>query len=292
MESYPQEPLSHCLNCGEPIIKRFCPECGQEGTRSVAPLRKLLSELADHLFSFDSKLFATLRILLTKPGMLTTEYLEGRRQRYLAPFRMYVTMSAIFFLLLGVRTRVMPTYAASPKIHVNAPGVLTTNSFEGLPDSVTELERKVEAQGKKLNLVDHYLLRQVVQLKKVGLKGLVDKLIGNLPLMLFLLLPLFAVALKLVYWRSGRLYTEHLIFLLHCHALSFLALCLEFVPPGAVWTPILIIWLGTYFFLAMHRVYGQSIGKTLVKMGLLSCFYAAIFLICLMIVSIIAFLQT
>ncbi len=292
MESYPEELVAHCLNCGEPITKRFCPECGQEATRSATPLRKLLSELADHLFSFDSKLFATLRILLTKPGMLTTEYLEGRRQRYLAPFRIYVTMSAIFFLLLGFRTRVIPTYTASPIIHVNAPGVLTTNSFEGLPDSVTELEHKVEAQGKKLNLVDHYLLRQVVQLKKVGVKGLVDKLIGNLPLMMFLLLLLFACALKLVYWRSGRLYTEHLIFLLHCHALSYLALCLEFVPQGRLWTPLITIWLGTYFFLAMHRVYRQSIGKTLVKMALLSGFYAAIFLVCLMVVSIIAFLQT
>ena len=59
--------------------------------------------------------------------------------------------------------------------------------------------------------------------------------------MMFFLLPLFAVSLKLLYWRPKRLYVEHLIFLLHVHAFAFLLL-----------TPLLLLhpaWLlGSYCF--------------------------------------------
>jgi len=51
------------------------------------------------LFEIDSRLWRTLIPLLVRPGKLTLDYLEGRRARYMPPFRMYLVLSVIFFVI-------------------------------------------------------------------------------------------------------------------------------------------------------------------------------------------------
>ncbi|HLX93189.1 MAG TPA: DUF3667 domain-containing protein, partial [Puia sp.] len=59
--------------------------------------------LVSHFFyditHFDGKFFSTSKLLLTKPGFLSKEYMLGRRASYLNPIRMYVFTSAFFFLI-------------------------------------------------------------------------------------------------------------------------------------------------------------------------------------------------
>jgi hypothetical protein len=47
---------------------------------------------------FDSKFFSSVRYLLFRPGFLSSEYLRGKRVSYLNPIKMYVFISAVFFL--------------------------------------------------------------------------------------------------------------------------------------------------------------------------------------------------
>src|SRR5690606_27872822 len=56
-----------------------------------------------------------------------------------------------------------------------------------------------------------------------------DALLGAVPSTLFVLLPLFALMLKLAYLFRRRLYMEHLIVALHSHAFVCLVLLLVFV---------------------------------------------------------------
>lgn len=49
---------------------------------------------------FDSSFFHSVNHLIFKPGYLSSEYMKGRRVKYLHPIRMYVFSSALFFLLL------------------------------------------------------------------------------------------------------------------------------------------------------------------------------------------------
>lgn len=51
------------------------------------------------LFEIDSRLWRTIIPLLIRPGRLTLDYLEGRRARYMPPFRMYLVLSVIFFVV-------------------------------------------------------------------------------------------------------------------------------------------------------------------------------------------------
>ena len=114
---------------------------------------------------------------------------------------------------------------------------------------------------------------------------LVVRGVGNLPLMMFLLLPFYALLLKLLYIRSGRYYVEHIIYALHIHSFMFLTLGsalgwyltapwfgYEAAPPGllsfAFWA-----WILLYAWFAMKRMYGQGWWKTSIKYLMLGFSY-------------------
>lgn len=116
-----------------------------------------------------------------------------------------------------------------------------------------------------------------------------DALLGAVPSTLFVLLPVFALMLKVFYLFKRRLYMEHLIVALHSHAFLCLALLLMFVTmalqrwlapqdgflrasfsliEAALW-----IWMPVYLLLMQKRVYGQGWIMTLLKYSVLGICY-------------------
>jgi hypothetical protein len=92
------EATTLCQNCGADAPAKFCPECGQSTTVALPTLWGFLQEAVGAFFSYDHKLWATLRMLITRPGQLTVDYVEGRRVRYLAPFQLLFWLQALTFL--------------------------------------------------------------------------------------------------------------------------------------------------------------------------------------------------
>ncbi|MBS1604435.1 MAG: DUF3667 domain-containing protein [Bacteroidetes bacterium] len=88
------------MNCGTIVGERYCTHCGQENTEPKESLGHLIGHFFEDVTHFDSKLFTTLKDLVLRPGFLTKEYVAGRRVRYLNPIRMYIFISAVFFLAL------------------------------------------------------------------------------------------------------------------------------------------------------------------------------------------------
>jgi hypothetical protein len=93
---------------------------------------------------------------------------------------------------------------------------------------------------------------------------------------MFVLVPTFALLLKLMYLRRKRLYLEHLIFALHVHALAFIAFALSAGLGALDLAPSWHLdgWMAAapfgYLFVAMRRVYRQSLSVTALKaLGLL-----------------------
>ena len=80
--------------------ERYCTHCGQENTEPKESLGHLIGHFFEDVTHFDSKLFTTLKDLVLRPGFLTKEYVAGRRVRYLNPIRMYIFISAVFFLAM------------------------------------------------------------------------------------------------------------------------------------------------------------------------------------------------
>jgi hypothetical protein len=107
-------------------------------------------------------------------------------------------------------------------------------------------------------------------------------LIHSLPQMLFILLPLVALLLKLLYIRrKNYYYVNHGIFSIHFYIFSFIAMLFMFglsklnstLNWGFITFIEVIIGFGIFFYLykAMHNFYKQGRGKTIIKF-LILCF--------------------
>ena len=89
-----------CLNCNAAIYGRYCHVCGQENIEPKESFWHLVTHFFFDLIHFDGKFFSTLKYLLFKPGFLAAEHLKGRRADYLHPIRLYIFVSAFFFLIV------------------------------------------------------------------------------------------------------------------------------------------------------------------------------------------------
>ncbi|MBN8727104.1 MAG: DUF3667 domain-containing protein [Xanthomonadales bacterium] len=113
-----------------------------------------------------------------------------------------------------------------------------------------------------------------------------------LPQTMFVLLPLFALLLKLMYVFKRRLYMEHLMVALHSHAFIFLSLLLlallQLVLGWAEASAALLVaplrwlraamwaWLPLYLLLMQKRVYAQGWTMTLLKYSITGWCYVVL----------------
>ena len=117
----------------------------------------------------------------------------------------------------------------------------------------------------------------------------VARMFSVLPQTLFLLMPLFAVLLKIVYIFKRRLYMEHLMVALHSHAFIFMSLLLavaanllvDWAGASAAWAlpPLKLLrvaiwtWLPIYLFLMQKRIYRQGWFMTTLKYAVVGISY-------------------
>ncbi len=141
-------------------------------------------------------------------------------------------------------------------------------------------------------------IEQMLRLKAARVVSDPQQLVGTMidigPYLMFVLLPVFALLLKLLYLRQGRLYAEHIIFTLHMHALTFVAFALSTLLDTADVAQLseLSTWVAVspfvYVVVAMWRVYGQGLPTTLAKSFLLFLTYSIILVVGLVLLAIAA----
>ncbi|MEL7448142.1 MAG: DUF4286 family protein [Pseudomonadota bacterium] len=89
-----------CRNCGAALMGQYCATCGQRDKHRMISLLELFRDFIGDLFELDSRIWRSLVPLLFRPGLLTLEYLSGRRVRYTPPLRMYLVLSLVFFVVV------------------------------------------------------------------------------------------------------------------------------------------------------------------------------------------------
>jgi hypothetical protein len=92
-------PEKECTNCGSMVDGNFCKNCGQKTADHKQTIAYLILHLILDIVHYDSRLVRTLKLLLTKPGFLSVEYMKGVRQKYIDPFRFYLFTSAVIFVV-------------------------------------------------------------------------------------------------------------------------------------------------------------------------------------------------
>ena len=375
-----------CENCGRPRAQRFCSQCGQNDRTYSRSLFPVLGELVRESFEFDGRLAQTLKLLLFRPGSLSTEFSRNRRARYMTPVRLYLFTSVIFFLTMSLVTPRLPNrlegepdqdpssaFAEIPgevmdslqvvmdSLQAVIPGIELQIDGEDIPVSAEISESGIAALKANLEPSQHAKLDDLLSresargtqtvlailaaafdpearessvgerqadpgpqedaapeedaapgaddppardavvlptsrgfLARMFLNSVVDafhdpdafteRIIGNLSIAMFFLLPFYALVLAVLYWRQKRYYIEHLVFGMHVHSFLFmivtLMLIVSITPMGAAgqgWTQgILGLAVVAYPIIALRRFYGNGWFFTLVKAFVLAFLYSAI----------------
>jgi hypothetical protein len=273
-----------CANCGAALGERYCPRCGQAARERLVSLRRLLADFAESQFSLDAKLPRTLAGL-ARPGRLTREYAGGRIAPYLAPFRLYLLASVVFFLAVSsvAAARVRPM---AERAQVQYEQALEAARQQGDPElfhgaqqgwQVVAVGIDPAAAPWPLRGIAGRLKAQEVRLNALpprdGTRVYLRSIFAYAPAVLFVLVPLFALFLKVLHPR--RLFVLHVIFVLHVHAFAFLiATPAVLVHAGPVYLA-LTLGLLAYLALALRRVYGGPRWATGARLLVLVPAYAA-----------------
>jgi hypothetical protein len=253
-----------CLNCGAALDGPYCAQCGQKAVPPKPAVHELLHDALEEFLHFDGKIVQTLRTLIARPGQLTVDVVAGRRARYIAPLRLYLTISVLYFLVA----------AASPtrnniQIRTAPPGASGISTSFGAGRAMTDDEKQQLLEAADAGAVPRVLVPLVKRVVEDPV-GLQRDVFAAWPKALFVLLPVFAVIVALFYHR--RHFVEHLYFALHIHAFAFLAMMAS--PLAALthvrWLAIsvgvgVLIWIPTYVHLAFKRVYGETHLVTMLK---------------------------
>ena len=91
-----------CLNCGHTVEEKYCPNCGQQNIQPKQPFHFLITHFIEDFTHYDGQFWGTLKNLFFKPGKLTNTFLEGKRQQFVPPVKLYIFLSFITFFLFAV----------------------------------------------------------------------------------------------------------------------------------------------------------------------------------------------
>jgi hypothetical protein len=92
----PAHTHTDCLNCGAHLHGRYCHVCGQTADDHHRSIGHLLWEAVEGFTHLDGRLAQTVPALLFHPGRLARDHIEGRRQRHVPPFRLFLITLLVF----------------------------------------------------------------------------------------------------------------------------------------------------------------------------------------------------
>ena len=216
--------MTECRNCHTPLNGDYCGNCGQRNLDLERPIWSLVAGVIKEAFEVDGRAWLTIKTLFRHPGVLTSEFLAGRRRKYTPPLRLYLVTSISFFVLVA---------------WLAESGVLLDPGQDPVFDAA------VQAQF----------------------------LSDDLPRLMFLLMPVFALLMKALYFR--RLYFDHLIFSIHLHTAGYVILAVmlpleDFANENIgllVLQSVIFAYFLLYFVIAVRRVYESSWLVTALKAG-------------------------
>lgn len=276
-----------CLNCGTTLAAgaRFCSQCGQDTANHPPSLFEFVHEFVSHYIAVEGTLWKSLWGLMAKPGFLTREYLAGRKQRYVLPLRLLLTLGLLFFLSLKLMPGSTPL-GLDALADDEAPVQVATEgsgAASAAAARVAKVRQKIAERGDEAHAVSPELAAQLPQGMQDRVRHAENRwrddprgsaramgatMLGLAPYAVLCSLPFFAGLLKLLFWRQP--YGAHFVFAMHLHAAWYGMLLLAVLLPWslvgfAVWA-----WSNIYPVVALKRVHAASWWTTLLRAALLA----------------------
>ncbi|USX26514.1 DUF3667 domain-containing protein [Oxalobacteraceae bacterium OTU3CINTB1] len=272
-------PAGRCPNCEAVLTGAFCASCGQEAHLHHASTREFLHEFVGHYVAIEGKLWGTMSRLLFRPGLLTNEYIRGRRVRFVQPLRIYLTLSLLFFAVLKFTGGFEPVIDENAR-PASAEVARTAKRDAAQADNEPGPKAFGDFLGRWPRLQHQWHIFDALpqeQQKKV----FVEAFYKYAPYAIFCLMPVFALFLKILYLGSGRRFGEHVLFALHTNAFAYFVFCAMLLINVGIVDFVLWCWLLLYLPWAMRRVYHRSRFGTFWRWAVLM----ASFMICIFVAS-------
>lgn len=253
---------NNCLNCDAIVDGRYCKNCGQENVEPKQSLWHLVTHFFNDITHFDGKFFSTMKSLILKPGFLSAEYVKGRRMKYLDPIRMYLFISAAFFIVM-LSLSEKPHYIyrdtdAEEYRLIDSMRIAFKDSVEGVRGGnidgknvmILSLDdmyihgiahydsvQRTLPDSAKSDWFDRWGEHNMIAVYSAYnsdpynfFARFIEKFFHSLSKIFFISLPIFALFLYLLYIRRRQQYyfVSHAIFALHYYCLVFFFLLIPF----------------------------------------------------------------
>lgn len=262
MSSVVSPNMSTCASCGTKLKGNFCWKCGE---RKLNPdkdysIHKFIEQTVDGFTHFDTKFVRSFKALLFKPGFLTSEFINGRRTRYMKPVQIFIIASVLFYFF----------YPNARMFFASVQDVWLAKEFSFNINKV--VDQRAEADGTTAQLT----------IKNIELEaGYKSKAY------LFFIIPFWGLGFFLLFWRSIPFIVPHIIFAAHC--LSFLILLMMAYFPFARLlgsfevSDLQLLPLGVmffiYLFMATRKVYQRHIVWSLLKTIVALAIFVVLFVV-------------
>lgn len=259
-----------CVTCGETLIGKFCHKCGEKKlSRDDFTVKQFLKQGIDVFTHLDSKAFRSATLLFDDPGKLTRNYLDGKRNIYAKPIQLFFLINILYFL------------------------VLNYIGFDIITNPLEDYMSNFIYGPLVTSLVNKKLIAKNISLEQYSVK-FYDAIYLHSKVLIILMIPLFALCLKLIYIKKDKLLYEHLIYATYffCFALLFYTVIINIIYYTLYYFTVLnnnvhsvielndyaviiivIISFSIYSYYALRRIHGHP-----VKEGIM---YAALSMIAL-----------
>lgn len=262
----------NCKNCGTKIMGKYCFSCGQNTDLHHRSIFHLMYEALEGIFHFDGRLWRTLPAIFIRPGTLNKDYIEGRINRHVPPFRLFLVTLFIFiftseFKLEKAIHNVENSHEVSQKSdnhnsvsvtqHQAAPATAKPENqyydkSEQFDDSNSANEYKIDFEkfmqgrddrlinGIKNSQIDLPISKEATQKFKDGLvkavsnpKVFIISAFSWAHKLAILLLPINAIALAIVYIYKRKYYFyDHLLVSMTMMSFVFLSISISLWLPA------------------------------------------------------------
>lgn len=272
-----------CKNCETAYKGFYCPNCGQSKKEYEKPFGFLIVDLMGDMLAFDSRLWKTLKSVLFKPGHMAKEYIEGKRVKYMPPFRFYVFVSFVFFLLVSIKSvqdnksemkQTLKNHTAVDSLQQISDSVLAEQVF------IDDTARVKLGTGSFINIsTDNETDQSKLDAIQNNPEVFINKFFKYLSWILFILMPVYGLLLWMFFRKAYRYYIGHLIFSINQHAFAFIILALItaftliFPEHENNYVSYLAVLIPIYILVGTKKLYGQKWLQTWFKLNAVAFVY-------------------
>jgi hypothetical protein len=264
-----------CKNCDNEFSGHFCNNCGQSAKDFDRPVSVLIVDAMSNMWAFDTRLWKTLKSIMFKPGEMALDYMAGKRVRYMPPFRLYLFISFIFFLLLRLST----------DADTNIKLISIEDKEDSKKEQVVEINPEYVDLAAIQNQINNESKKEISEKDKKGKNGkrnfeevkqnkelYISRFFTYLSWALIVMMPLYAMLLWFLFRKQQKHYLAHFIFSLNQHAFLFvifsilITISLIFPQKQTMYEAWLLMIFPVYLIAGGRKLYKAKWRKIILRM--------------------------